>query len=138
MGSQSSLSPLNKEECFSLEKFQEETPRKMTLHILSNNISDGRLLVENLSGKHLDDSNVLLEANINQKIYLFSFMNYKIYDDAKNMMEKIKEISHEALKNCDNNIIISINNQIQQKSFDEVVIILDNEDINEQIEIIKD
>ena len=138
MGSQSSLSPLNKEECFSLEKFQEETPRKMTLHILSNNISDGRSLVENLSGKHLDDSNVLLEANINQKIYLFSFMNYKIYDDAKNMMEKIKEISHEALKNCDNNIIISINNQIQQKSFAEVVIILDNEDINEQIEIIKD
>ena len=37
------------------------------------------------------------------------------------MMEKIKEISHEASKNCDNNIIISINNQIQQKSFAEVV-----------------
>ena len=73
MGSQSSLSPLNEEECFSLEKFQKETPRKMTLHILSNNISDGRSLVENLSEEHLDNSNVLLEANIKQKkIYFLS------------------------------------------------------------------
>ena len=139
MGGQSPLSPLNREECFSLKKFQEETPKKMTLHILSNNISDCISLVEYLTGEKFPPlSNELLEVDIIKKINLFSFMNYKIYEDTKKLMIEIKKISHEASENCDNIIITSINNQTQRKSFAEVVIILDNEEINEQIEIIKD
>ena len=40
MGSDNSFSSLDECKCMSLKDFQEETPRKMTIHILSNKKAD--------------------------------------------------------------------------------------------------
>ena len=98
----------------------------MTLHILSNNINDCKKLVENLTGETiLQKSEELLEANIERKIDLFSFMNYNIYDKSETLIEKIS-------RNCKT---IQENPERFKYSFSEVVIVLDNEKINEQIKV---
>ena len=75
------ISPLlDKIECYKLDRFKEETPRKMTIHILCDKDDFCRILVENLTGEQLPQySEELLEINIKRKINLFSFMNYYIY-----------------------------------------------------------
>ena len=112
---------------FSLEQFyKEETPRKMTIHILSNKIEHCISFVEFLTGlKFPKSSNELLEENIKDKMNLYSFMNYKIYDSDKIIMKTIKE----KCKILANNPKAGI--------FSEVIIVLDNDKINEQIENIK-
>ena len=51
MGNNEIVSPLNKMECYMLKKFNEETPRKMTLHILSNKKNNCIQFTEVLTGE---------------------------------------------------------------------------------------
>ena len=74
--------PLYEDKPYTLEQFKNETSRKMTLHILSNNKNSCISFVKILTGERniFENSDELLEKDINKKINLFSFMNYKIYD----------------------------------------------------------
>ena len=83
--------------CLSLKDFHEMTPRKMTIHVLSNNIKDCVSFIEHLAVEKMDEKKrELYEINIKKKKNLFSFMNYKIYDSpeliVKNIKSKIKKI----------------------------------------------
>ena len=69
MCSDSSSSSINEIKCFSLKEFQEkETPRKMTIHVLSNMKDNCISFVESLTGEKLTKfSDELLEKNIKKK-----------------------------------------------------------------------
>ena len=100
----------------------------MTIHVLSNKKEDCIFFVESLTGEKLAQfSDELLEKNIKKKLKLFSFMNYKLYDSPNLIMEKIKEKSKFMDENPKSDVI-----------FSEVIIVLDNEEITQQIEIIKE
>lgn len=128
MGSNSSSS-LNDVKTFSLNEFKEiETPRKMTVHILSDDKSKCATLTEFLTGEKIKKfDNQLLERNIKKKLKLYSFMNYIFYDSPKNVMKIIKDKSHYIDKYPKSDIIYS-----------EMIIILDNDKIEEQIKEIQD
>ena len=128
MGSNSSSS-LNDVKTFSLNEFKEiETPRKMTVHILSDDKSKCATLAEFLTGEKIKKfDNQLLERNIKKKLKLYSFMNYIFYDSPKNVMKIIKDKSHYIDKYPKSDIIYS-----------EMIIILDNDKIEEQIKEIQD
>ena len=126
MGNKSSSSLI---EASTLEKFQkDETPRKMKLHILSDNKQDCISLVKYLTNeKFPESSDELLEKDIKDKVNLYSFMDYKVYNEPNSMMKKIKELSQ---------FISKFPNS--KKVFSEVILILNNEKIIEQIATIKD
>lgn len=70
MGNNSNSS-FDEVQCFPLDKFQkEETPRKMTIHILSDNIKDCISLVEYLTCETFPKSDTLFEEKIICKINL--------------------------------------------------------------------
>lgn len=120
-----SLSKIN---CLSLEEFKKRLPRKMNLHILSSKKEDGRELVRLLTGENFYSySDNLFEENIKNKVQIYSFMNYFVYDDAKTLINKI------------NVIISSAKDAPKEKSlnFKEVVLVLNNEKIDQQIKDIK-
>ena len=124
----SSAQTLEDVECLSLEQFKNKknTPRKMTIHVLSSSKINCIDFVEYLTLKKIpENSYELLEKNIQKKLTLFSFMNYKMYDSAKDIMKAIKDKSERL-----------ITNQNSEEVYSEVVVVLDNKDINKQIEII--
>ena len=125
MGS-NSLTALNKVECSSLKKFQEETARKMTIHILSNRREDCVQFIEHLTNEKMNYSDELLEKDIKEKINIYSFINYKIYNSVENLMNNIKKLSKDLY-----------NYPKSAKIFSEVVIILHNKNIEEQTKQIK-
>ena len=127
MGSDNSFSSLDECKCMSLKDFQNETPRKMTIHILSNKKSDCISFVEHITGiKFNSSSNELLEKDIKEKINLYSFMNYKVYDSVNSLIQNIKEISS-----------LKYKFPKSPKIFSEVVLILNNENMENQIEQIR-
>jgi len=127
MGNNSAFSALNKVECSSLKKFKEDTARKMTIHVLSNKKDDCIHFVEHLTNEKVKKSaNELLEKKIKEKINLYSFINYKLYDSVESLLKYIKELSD-----------FLYNNPKSSKIFSEVVIVLNNDDIKKQIETIK-
>ena len=127
MGNSKSSPLLNEEKKYTLEQFKSEIKRKITVHILCNNIGICITFVENLTGESFKSKpDILLENEILKKKNLYSFMNYKIYDSASKLMEEIKTRSN------------APKSPINSKSFfAEVVIVLDNNDIKQQIQIIK-
>ena len=109
-----------------LEKFQKETPRKMTCHILSNKKDDCIKFIEFFTKeKILGDE--LKEENIEKKINLYSFMNYKVYEDVYELMDQIKE----KIK------FVSENPTSKKAIYSEVIIILENECINDDLDCIR-
>ena len=67
------------------------TPRKMTIHVLSNNIKDCVSFIEYLAKEKIDErKRELYQINIKNKKNLFSFMNYKIYDSPEIILESLK------------------------------------------------
>ena len=127
MGSDSSFSSLDECVCMSLKDFQKEIDRKMTIHILSNKKADCISFVEHLTGEKFDtSSNELLEKNIKEKINLYSFMNYKIYESVEPLLKNIKEISS-----------FKYEFPNSPEIFSEVVLVLNNENMEHQIEQIK-
>lgn len=114
-----------------LDQFQNETPRKMTLHILSQFNIDCIHFVEFLTKEtFFNQLNELLENKITKKINLFSFMNYKIYTKTDELMKAIIQIGEDDKKN------LKLNKKVNSK-YSEVVIIIDNSNIKEQIEEIQ-
>ena len=116
-----SLESFNKSKELALEEFQKQTPRKMTIHLLSSKLEDCIEFIETFTNEKIGKKNELLEKNIETKINLYSFMNYKIYKDASKLMEEIENK-------------VKINHQDPKANiFSEVLIILDNDDIENQI-----
>jgi GTP-binding protein EngB required for normal cell division len=127
----SSAKTLDDVECLSLEQFNNKntTPRKMTIHLLSSSKKNCIDLIESLTlTKVPENAYELLEKNIETKLTLFSFMNYKMYDSANDIMKAIKDKSIRLIKNP----------KSEEEVYSEVVVVLDNEDINKQIEIINE
>ena len=127
MGNNSpSLDKYNNTKKITLEKFQEQTKRKMTIHILSNTFDDCIKFIELFTNEKVEEnSEELLEKNIKKKLNLYSFMNYKIYKNAINLTDKIE-------KKIDNVV-----KQPKEAIYSEVIIILDNKDIETQINEIR-
>jgi len=127
MGNKNNSLPVyDKPKEFTLDTFKDEIKRKMTIHILSNNSKDCIKFIELLTNEKVVNSNELLEENIEKKVNLFSFMNYKIYEDAKNLANKIIEKIDYAFDNPE----IAI--------FSEVIVFLHNSNIKAQITEIKE
>ena len=122
------LNKLNEQKEFNLEKFMKETPRKLNLHILSSDCKDCVSFVEYLTQvKIQNNQNELLLEQIPEKLTLFSLMNYFVYANYCKLMDSIIKKGKEAQNNNDKNNF----------TFSEVVIILDNSEINNQIENIR-
>lgn len=121
----SSLDTFNKSKNLTLEEFQNQLPRKMTIHLLSNISKYCKDFIEHFTNEKLKNSKELLEKNIKEKINLYSFMNYKIYEDVNVLMKHIKDK------------IDNINKDPKSLIFSEVLIIFDNDEIEKQIDIIK-
>ena len=119
------IKEINKNKNLKENQFDKETPRKMTLHILSDKEKDCISLVEFLTKEKFPNSKELLEKNIKNKVNLYSYMNYKIYKNASYLMKKMV-IKCRLAQDKDKNVI-----------FSEVIIIIDNESIYDQIKEIK-
>ena len=115
------IKEINKNNNLKENQFDKETPRKMTLHILSDKEKDFISLVEFLTKEKFPNSKELLEKNIKNKVSLYSYMNYKIYKNASYMMKEMVKKCRLA-QDKEKNII-----------FSEVIIIIDNESIYDQI-----
>ena len=138
------LNEFNKTKNLTLEEFEKQLPRKMTIYLLSNNLKDCEELKEKLTKvdfkddkdiKDIKDNNNIKNDNDNKddkklenkekKINLFSFMNYRIYDNASNLMSEIE------------NKVKKVKKHPKSEIFSEVMIILDNSKLKTQIEEIK-
>ena len=119
------IKEINKNNNLKENQFDKETPRKMTLHILSDKEKDCISLVEFLTKEKFPNSKELLEKNIKNKVNLYFYMNYKIYKNASYMMKEMVKKCRLA-QDKDKNII-----------FSEVIIIIDNESIYDQIKEIQ-
>lgn len=121
-----SLPSYNTTKEFTLETFKEEIKRKMTIHILSNNSNDCKQFIELCTNEKVKEgSTELLENNIEKKVNLFSFMNYKYYEDANALVDEIIEKVNYAIENP------------KEAKFSEVIVLLHNSNIETQIMEIK-
>ena len=127
MGNKSVVS-LSKINCLSLDDFEKQLPRKMTVHILSKNKNDCKVLVQCLTGQTLSNGeNELFEKDIKKKLNLYSFMNFKIYEDAHDLMNRLKQYI----------LLVKDKPKSDIGVFSELIIVLNNDKIKEQIDIIK-
>mgnify|MGYP002624213728 CR=1 FL=1 len=123
----------NKNLNLKIEEFLNRTKRKMTLHILSSNKKDCISFIEFLTNtKFSSETNELLEKDIKNKVNLYSFINYKIYTNPNEMMKAIIEKGELNNKN-----LILNSNKIKESNFSEVALVIDNENILNQIDKIK-
>ena len=125
-GENSLLDEINDKRSMDLVQFNKATPRKMTIHILSDKRKDCISLVEFLTNTKFPYSNELNEVDIKPKINLYSFINYKVYEKTSKMMNSIIKKGNLDQKGEAKN------------SFSEVIIIIDNENIYHQIDEIRD
>ena len=109
-----------------LEEFNAQTRRKMTIHILSNDIEDCKSFVKLMANEEFENNYQLLEKKIEKKINLFSFMNYKIYKNSTTLIKEIIEKAHNINKNP---------SDIDE--FSDMLLILENENIVAQINDIR-
>ena len=117
------LNAFNKTTNLTLEEFEKQLPRKMAIHLLSNQLEDCKKFIKKFTGEKMKNTNKL--EDIKKKINLFSFMNYNIYNDATKLMNEIEEKITNVSKNPKSSI------------FSEVLIILENTDLKTQINEIK-
>ena len=111
-----------------IEEFRETLPRKMNVHVLSDNLKDCIAFVEYLTKEKFPlNSNQLLETDIFKKINLYSFMNYKIYESPDSIISDIKAKSKQ----------IETTPVSNKYNYSEVIIILDNNKIKDYIKKLK-
>ena len=122
-----SMENYNETKNLKLNKFQQAAFRKMTCHILSNKAEECIKFIEFFTNEKLNNSKELKEINIKKKVNLYSFMNYKAYDNVSELINQIKDI----IKNVDSNL------QQEGAIYSEVIIILENENIKEQLDKIR-
>ena len=111
------LDAFNKSKNLTLEEFQKQLPRKMTIHLLSDQPKDCKDFIKFFTTKEMKNSNKLEENMIKDKINLYSFMNYKIYEDVSLLIKEIETKANNAFKN------------VKSYIFSELLIILDNDGI---------
>ena len=121
-----SINDFNMTKNLTLEKFNAQTRRKMTIHILSNNKEDCKSFVKLMANEEMQNDNQLLEKDIKIKINLFSFMNYKIYKSSNDLIKEIIEKAHNIAENPSN-----------IDKYSDMLLILDNKNIFEQIDNIR-
>ena len=63
----------------------------MTIHLLSYDPNNCIKFIGFFINEKKENSKDLLEININKKVNLYSFMNFKIYEDASKFMEVIEK-----------------------------------------------
>ena len=124
-----SFEEFNATKKLSLENFKTQTKRKMTIYILSDKKEECKTFVELITNeKFKNNSDELLEKDIEKKLNLFSFMNYKIETDISKVLDyliqKANDIRTHPLSN--------------QYIFSELILLFNNKNINEQISMIKD
>ena len=117
------LNAFNKTTNLTLEEFEKQLPRKMAIHLLSNQLEDCKKFIKKFTGEKMKNTNKL--EDIKKKINLFSFMNYNIYNDATKLMNEIEEKITNVSKNPKSSV------------FSEVLVILENTDLKTQINEIK-
>ena len=87
-----SFEEFNATKKLSLENFKTQTKRKMTIYILSDEKEECKTFVELITNeKFKNNSDELLEKDIENKINLFSFMNYKIETDISKVLDYLIE-----------------------------------------------
>ena len=121
-----SINDFNMTKNLTLEKFNAQTRRKMTIHILSNNKEDCKSFVKLMANKEIKNNYQLLEKEIEKKINLFSFMHYKIYTYSNYLIKQIIEKAHNIAQNPSN-----------IDEYSDMLLILDNENTFEQIDDIR-
>ena len=121
-----SINDFNMTKNLTLEKFKAQTRRKMTIHILSNNKEDCKSFVKLMANEEIKNNYQLLEEEIEKKINLFSFMNYKIYKSSNDLIKEIIEKAHNIAENPSN-----------IDEYSDMLLILDNKNIFEQIDNIR-
>ena len=136
MGNNETMSPLNEIKCNSLEELQQKTKRIITIHVLSNDRDDCVRFVETITREKFDSSKELLQENMKNKFSLLSYMNYIIYDNPKDLMLKIQSITKEAFEKS--GYYTDISKENEERSFAEVVIVLNNKNMIEQIDYIRE
>ena len=104
------------------EEFEKQLPRKMAIHLLSNTPEECKKFIKICTNIDIKGEDKL--EKIEKKINLFSFMNYKIYDDASKLMTEIEKI----IKN---------DREKEKSIFSEVLIVLDNPNLEKQINEIR-
>jgi len=108
----------------SLDNFKKLITRNMTIHMISNQKEECKALVEMITGeKFKNNSDQLLEKEIEKKINLFSFMNYKLGNNTSDIIDKIIEKAEK----------ISSNPISNQYNFSELIILFDNKSDNDNI-----
>ena len=117
------LNTFNKTTNLTLEEFEKQLPRKMTIRLLSNELDDCKKFIKKFTGESMKNTTKL--ENIKKKINLYSFMNYIIYKDVSELMKEIEEKITEVSKHPKSSI------------FSEVLIILENIDLKNQIDEIR-
>ena len=123
-----SLDKYNQRKKLTMESFQKEITRKMTNHILSNKAENCIKFVEILTNEKVSlISRKLKEKDIKKKINLYSFMNYKIYEDASELMNKLINKAK----------YVSNNPKSENAIYSEVIILLESHEINDQLVIIR-
>ena len=123
----SKLENYNDTKNLKLDKFQQAAFRKMTCHILSNKAEECIKFIEFFTNEKLNNSKELKEINIKKKINLYSFMNYKAYDNASELINQIKDRIEKVKSNL----------QSKDAIYSEVIIILENENIKEHLDKIR-
>ena len=127
MGNSSSFSTFddfNITKKLSLDNFKKLITRNMTIHMISNQKEECKALVEMITGeKFKNNSDQLLEKEIEKKINLFSFMNYKLGNNTSDIIDKIIEKAEK----------ISSNPISNQYNFSELIILFDNKSDNDNI-----
>ena len=117
------LDTFNKTTNLTLEEFEQQLPRKMTIHLLSKELDDCKKFIKKFTNENMKNTNNL--EDIKKKVNLYSFMNYKIYNDESNLIDKIQKKIENVKKNP------------KSSYFSEVIIILDNDDLKKQIDKIR-
>ena len=120
------LNEINNLKNFNENEFEKQTPRKMTIHILSDKEKDCKSLAEFLTKEKFPYSRELLCKNIKNKVNLYSYMNYIVYTNASDMMKKM-------IRKCE-----LAQKEKEKEIFSEVIMIIDNENIYTQIKEIRE
>ena len=100
------LTSFNKTTNLTLEEFEKELPRIMTIHLLSNELKDCKKFIKKFTGEKMKNTNKL--EDIKKKINLYSFMNYNIYNDVSKLLNEIEEKITKVSKNPKSSIFSEV------------------------------
>lgn len=123
-----SFDDFNIYKALSLDDFKKQTQRKMTIYIISNQKEECKTFVELITKQKFPrNSDELLEKHMQNKIDLYSFMNYKIGTDPSEICDKIIEKAQK----------VNSKPIMNKYLFSELILLCDNDNIIQQSDVIK-